>query len=234
MSKIPGQVFSNKINYLILVLIVISMFILGAGTVPTLTPEQKKIIDYFEYFIIGFFTCEYLLRIYLSPDKKKYLFSFFGIIDFLAVVPFYLTLSFNVSAIRALRLLRVFQLLKLFRFEKAMNRLSSAFTFARQELALFIFTAMIIMYIAAVGIYFFENAAQPQNFSSIFQSLWWAVATLTTVGYGDIFPITVPGKIFTFLILMVGLGIVSIPSGIIASALTKARHEEEQRKEREE
>lgn len=89
----------------------------------------------------------------------------------------------------------------------------------KEELILFFITTLFIIYIAAVGIYYFENAAQPENFKSVFHSLWWAVATLTTVGYGDIYPITVGGRFFTFLILMVGLSIVSVPAGLLTSAL---------------
>ena len=79
-----------------------------------------------------------------------------------------------------------------------------------------------LIYFAAVGIYYFENEAQPEHFSSIFESLWWSIITLTTVGYGDVYPITVGGRIFTFFILLIGLGIVAIPTGIISSSLTKA------------
>ena len=92
---------------------------------------------------------------------------------------------------------------------------------SKEELIVCLSSMLILLYLAAVGIYYFENEAQPQNFSSIFDSLWWAVATLTTVGYGDVYPITVGGKIFTFLILMIGLGIVALPAGIFAAALTK-------------
>jgi voltage-gated potassium channel len=83
------------------------------------------------------------------------------------------------------------------------------------------------LYLSAVGIYYFENEAQPEQFKSVFHSLWWAVATLTTVGYGDIFPITAGGRVFTFFVLMVGLGVVAVPAGLVASALSKARSEED-------
>ena len=86
--------------------------------------------------------------------------------------------------------------------------------------------ALIILYLSAVGIYYFENEAQPEAFKSVFHSLWWAVATLTTVGYGDVYPITAGGRIFTFFVLAVGLGIVAVPSGLIASALSQAREEQ--------
>ena len=86
--------------------------------------------------------------------------------------------------------------------------------------------AMVLLYLSAVGIYYFENAAQPRLFSSVFHSLWWAVATLTTVGYGDIYPITIGGKIFTAIVTIIGLGIVAAPAGMIAAALSKARENE--------
>jgi voltage-gated potassium channel len=84
-----------------------------------------------------------------------------------------------------------------------------------------------LLYFSAVGIYYFENDAQPEKFASVFHSLWWSVATLTTVGYGDIYPVTVGGKVFTFLVLLIGLGIVSVPAGLVASALSKARQLED-------
>ena len=93
----------------------------------------------------------------------------------------------------------------------------------KEELTMFSVVSLILIYISAVGIYYFENAVQPEAFSSIFSSLWWSVVTLTTVGYGDAVPITIGGRIFTFIILMIGLGIIAIPSGMISSALTEAR-----------
>lgn len=86
---------------------------------------------------------------------------------------------------------------------------------------------LILVFLSASGIYFFENEAQPEEFSSLFASLWWAIVTLTTVGYGDVFPITIGGKVFTFFILILGIGIVTIPAGLVATALTKARTLEE-------
>jgi voltage-gated potassium channel len=93
----------------------------------------------------------------------------------------------------------------------------------KQELVLFFAVTIMLLYMGGVGIYYFENSAQPEAFSSIFHSLWWSLITLTTVGYGDIYPITVGGKIFTFFILMIGLGIVAVPTGLFASAVAKAR-----------
>ena len=93
----------------------------------------------------------------------------------------------------------------------------------KEEVALFLIVTLILIFIVSAGIYFFENEAQPDKFQSVFHSMWWTIVTLTTVGYGDVYPITVGGKIFTFFILILGLGIVTIPAGLVASALSKAR-----------
>ena len=141
-------------------------------------------------------------------------------------MPFYLTTNFDLRAIRIFRLFRLFRILKLLRYTNAINRYIKAFVEIKEELFLFLTITIILLYLSAVGIYFFEYPAQPETFKSIFHSLWWSVATLTTVGYGDIAPITIGGKIFTFIILMIGLSIVSIPAGLISSAFSKIRKEE--------
>lgn len=109
---------------------------------------------------------------------------------------------------------------------RAIRRFRLALLIAREELVLFAATSLVLLYLAAVGIYFCEHETQPEVFTSVFHSLWWAVATLTTVGYGDVYPVTVAGKLFTFMVLIVGLGIVSVPAGLAASALSKAREME--------
>jgi len=91
----------------------------------------------------------------------------------------------------------------------------------------FLLVALLTLYVTAVGIYYFENEAQPEAFASVFHSLWWAVATLTTVGYGDVYPVTLGGRVFTFVLLIVGLGIVAVPAGLVATALSKAREMED-------
>jgi len=116
--------------------------------------------------------------------------------------------------------------LKLARYSEALKRIGKALLIAKEELILFGFVTLMLLYLSAVGIYHFEHAAQPNNFKSIFDSLWWAVTTLTTVGYGDVYPITLGGRLFTFIVLMLGLGIVAVPTGIIASALTSVRKSE--------
>tara|TARA_R110000868_G_scaffold46609_10_gene153796 strand:- start:1426 stop:2136 length:711 start_codon:yes stop_codon:yes gene_type:complete len=203
-------------------LILLSVITFSIETIPKLKPQTKVILQSIEWFSVIVFSLEYISRIYVADSKVKFIFSFYGIIDLLAILPFYLSFGVDLRSLRALRFLRLFRILKLVRYNRAMNHFTRAMKSAKEEIFLFIFITLILIYFSAVGIYYFESEAQPEHFSSIFDSLWWAVITLTTVGYGDVYPITVGGKVFTFFILMIGLGIVAIPTGIISSALTKS------------
>lgn len=213
---------SRYFAFFIQILILLSIVTFSIETIPNLKAQSKTILQSIEIFCVIIFTVEYVLRIYVADSKPRFIFSFFGIIDFLAILPFYLSFGVDLRSLRALRFLRLFRILKLVRYNKAMNHFTRAIKSAKEEIFLFIFITLILIYFSAVGIYYFENEAQPEHFSSIFDSLWWAIITLTTVGYGDVYPITVGGKVFTFAILMIGLGIVAIPTGIISSALTKS------------
>lgn len=213
---------SRYFAFFIQALILISIVTFSVETIPDLKPSTRTILYMIEVFSVSVFTMEYLLRIYVADSKPKFIFSFFGIIDVLAILPFYLSFGIDLRSLRALRFLRLFRVLKLVRYNRAMNHFTRAIKSAKEEILLFVFITLILIYFSAVGIYYFENEAQPEHFSSIFDSLWWAIITLTTVGYGDVYPITVGGKVFTFFILMIGLGIVAIPTGIISSALTKS------------
>ncbi len=213
-----SRYFSIFIQFLIL----LSIITFSVETIPDLKPQTRNILQSIELICVVIFTIEYLLRIFVADNKPKFIFSFFGIIDLLAILPFYLSFGIDLRSLRALRFLRLFRVLKLVRYNKAMKHFSKAIKLAKEEILLFLFITLILIYFSAVGIYYFENQAQPEHFSSIFDSLWWSIITLTTVGYGDVYPITVGGRIFTFFMLMIGLGIVAIPTGIISSALTKS------------
>ena len=203
-------------------LILLSILTFSIETIPDLKPETRHLLQTIEVICVIIFSAEYILRIYVADRKFGFIFSFFGIIDLIAILPFYLSFGVDLRSLRALRFLRLFRVLKLVRYNRAMNHFTRAIKSAREEILLFIFITLILIYFSAVGIYYFENKAQPDHFSSVFDSLWWAIITLTTVGYGDVYPITVGGKVFTFIILIIGLGIVAIPTGIISSALTKS------------
>lgn len=218
----------QALDYLVLFLIVVSIITLSIETLPNLNPATKKKLDILEVVITVFFTIEYVARIAFSQKKSKYIFSFFGILDLIAILPFYLSLGVDLRAVRAFRLFRIFRILKLAKYDVAMARLGKAFSYMRKEISIFLFTTFILLYLSAALVYFFEHPAQPEKFQSIFHSLWWAVCTLTTVGYGDVYPITALGRILTFIILMLGMSIVAVPAGLIATALSKVIKDEEQ------
>lgn len=209
--------------------IVLSLISFAIETLPGLEETTLNILSIIEAVCVGIFTIEYLIRLLVTENRRKFFFSFFGIIDLISILPFYLTTGLNLTSLKAFKFLRVIRIFKLARYNKSAKRLYRAFFIVREELILFFFLMIIVVYLAGVGIYYFEHPAQPEVFKSIFHSLWWAVATLTTVGYGDIYPITIGGKIFTFFILLVGLGLISLPAGMIASALTRASKIEEKK-----
>ena len=225
-----GKIFQR----VIMSFIILSLINFSVETIPGLDETTVRLLDLIETIAAIVFTIEYGLRIYVAERKLRFIFSFFGIVDLLAVLPFFVTAGVNLQSLRTFRLLRLFRAVKILRYGKAVSRFHRAFIIAREELVLFYSVAVLMFFFAAVGIYHFEHPAQPEVYKSIFHSLWWAVATLTTVGYGDIYPITVLGRIFTFFILMIGLGIVAIPSGLMASALTEARRLEIEEQEKEE
>jgi voltage-gated potassium channel len=217
-----GKLFDIAIQ----LLIAISLISISLETLPDLERNTYLFLAKIENIIAVIFTIEYLLRIILTEKKTSYLFSFYGIIDLLAVLPFYISGSVSFQTLRVLRFLRLFRILKLTRYTEAISRIWKAIFIAKEELVLFSIVTLMLLYLSAVGIYHFEHAAQPENYKSLFDCLWWAVATLTTVGYGDIYPITIGGCLFTFLILMLGLGVVAVPTGVIASALAAVRKSE--------
>jgi voltage-gated potassium channel len=208
-------------------LIVLSLISFSIETLPSLSESLLLWLRAFEIFSVIVFTVEYLLRIYVSTPRHTYIFSFFGIVDIAAILPFYIGTGVDLRSIRAFRLLRLFRIFKLARYSAAVQRFHRALSIAKEEIVLFLSATVILLYLGAVGIYYFESDAQPEQFGAVFHCLWWAVATLTTVGYGDVYPITVGGRIFTFFILLIGLGVISVPAGLVASALAKARQMED-------
>ena len=216
-----------QFSLFIFALIIISVIMFSIETLPNLSGPVKQFLYVSEIVITGIFTLEYILRISYAQKKREYIFSFYGIVDLLAILPFYL--SFGVADARPIRILRLFRLFKIFElklYSRAIMRLSKVFTETRYEIFIFIMVSMMLIYFAAVGVYYFEHTVQPEKFKSVFHSLWWAIATLTTVGYGDVYPITVGGRIFTFFVVMFGLAIIAVPSGIVAAALSKILREE--------
>ncbi|MYA60665.1 MAG: ion transporter [Chloroflexi bacterium] len=185
-------------------------------------------VDDVAYIAVIFFAFEYVVRVWTAPDKRKYIFSFFGIIDLVAVVVGIAALP-QFTSLRLFRLLQLVRLLKLVRFSETLADLGKAFSMMRDEIVLFFSLTGMIVFLAAFGAYHFEHETQPEEFSHMGDALWWAVATLTTVGYGDIYPVTIGGKIMTAVVVICGLGIVAAPAGIVAQAMATALREKRER-----
>lgn len=217
-------------DLVIQVLIIISLISFTIETLPELPTGFRSVLSFIEIISVIIFTIEYVLRVYAAEKKLKFIFSFYGIIDLLAILPFYVAQGVDLRSIRVFRLFRLFRAFKVLRYSKALQRFKDAFSSIKEELILFGIATIFLLYVASVGIYYFEVEAQPEQFSSIFHCFWWAVATLTTVGYGDIYPITVGGKIFASIIILIGIGIVAVPTGLVASALTKVISKEDSAK----
>lgn len=222
---VEGNLFSGIIQFLILASAVV--FVLESDR------EQLEVDPYAAHFIVldviflVLFSIEYLLRVYIEPKKSDFVFSFYGLIDLIAILPsLFLVPGFRV--LRILRFLRIFRVFKATRFILAVDRLGAALREIQQELLALVILSLMFVYLAACGIHFFEREAQPEAFGSILDSMWWSVVTLTTIGYGDVYPTTSGGRLFTALVALVGVGLIAIPSGLLASALTEARVEREQ------
>jgi voltage-gated potassium channel len=207
-------------------LIVVSIVSFSVETLPDLSLSAKRLLELIELITVVIFTAEYVLRIAVAESKPRFVFSFFGLIDLLAILPFYIAPGLDLRSVRALRFLRLFRAFKLARYSRAIQRFVKAYSIAKEEILLFFAVALLLIYFSAVGIYYFEHDAQPEKFASIFHSLWWSICTLTTVGYGDVYPVTTGGKVFTSLVMIVGLGFVAVPAGLLASAVSKARDSE--------
>lgn len=190
----------------------------------------KWFFDLFELFSVAIFSLEYVLRLWTADlslsegsalsKRVKFGFSAYGLIDLIAILPFYLPLFFPFD-LRVLRILRLFRLLRIFklgRLSKSLQTIMSVLKDSKSELSLTLFVAFILLILSSTLMFYVENEAQPDKFENIGQSLWWSVATLTTVGYGDIYPITALGKIISSIIAIIGIGVLALPTGIISSA----------------
>ena len=216
-----GKIFDLFIQLLIL----LSLIAFSLETLPNLSIKLQSLLNWFEIISVIIFSVEYVLRVFLTKSSIKYIFSFFGIVDLLAILPFYLASGVDLRSIRVFRLFRLFRIFKLLKYNNALTRVGHAFNSIKKELIIFGIATIFLLYVSAVGIYYCENPAQPEQFKSVFHSLWWAVTTLTTVGYGDMYPITVGGRLFTTFIVFIGMGMVAIPTGLLASAFSKTFHE---------
>ena len=234
-SKDDGDNKASRIfDLLIMALILLSILSIVLESFESLSSRYHDVFTGFEVFTVAVFTLEYLLRIWtadlLYPDAKhprlKYIFSFMAVIDLLAILPFYLPfLSSDFHILRMMRLLRLFRLLRVFkmgRYVEALQTVVQVIRSSASRLVIAMLLCFFVMLFSAIIMYTVENPVQPDKFPNVIASLWWAICTLTTVGYGDVFPITAVGRFFAAVISLVGIGIIAIPTGIIAAGFTTA------------
>ena len=207
------------------ILIVVALMTVPLEAASGTTRAWQQAITWLELGILGFFTAEYALRLWVAERPWKYALSFYGIIDLAAIAPFYLAWGTETTALRAIRLLRLIRLWKHREYARAWAKLARALKESREEAMIFLAASALTLYIAAVGIHQFESEAQPQHFGTLAQSLWWALGLLVDVDYGEIWPVTFGGKAFTALIAFIGIAIIAVPAGMVASALTKVAGE---------
>ncbi|SOH93639.1 voltage-gated potassium channel [Monaibacterium marinum] len=196
------------------------------STMPDLPEWLDNMLDVVNMFVLVIFASEYLRRLWAALSRLGYMFSLWGIIDLLSFLPTMLIASTQSQGVRALRLLQLVRIAKVGRYSRALLRLARALNEVRSELTLGLFLAGLVLYVAASGIWIFERSAQPELFGSIFDCLWWAIVTMSTVGYGDAYPITAGGRIFTALVLVVGLAVIALPTALISAALVRSEFEE--------
>jgi len=177
-----------------------------------------------ERIVAGIFTIEYLLRWFYSKEKWKYLTSPIGFVDLVSVAPFYIGFFVAPSFLRLIRTLRILRLFKIYRYNDALKSFIASFAMVKKELQIIGIAILVLVFVSATAEYEFERVAQPEMFSKYSDALWWSLITLTTVGYGDMFPITVGGRITALVTLALGLGIFGTFLSLIGSAFMSTLH----------
>ena len=216
-----GKVF----DIVLLILIAVSVFVVIIETVPDYQARFSLLFKRLEWAFTFVFTIEYLLRLYTTKRPIKYATSFFGIVDFVSIIPTYLSLflvgSHSLMAVRGLRLLRVFRIFKLTQFMSQARVITQALIQSRAKIFVFMFFILIMVNIFGAMMYLIEARAD-SGFDSIPRSIYWAIVTLTTVGYGDIAPATPLGQFLASLIMISGYAIIAVPTGIVSAEVIKA------------
>lgn len=211
-------------DIILLLLIITSIILVMLESVEEFAAKYIDFLNAAEWVITILFTIEYIARITVVNQPKKYIFSFYGVVDLLSTIPKYLSFfilgSHSLIAFRALRLMRVFRILKLARYVGESNNLIKALRASRAKIAVFVFFVLIVCVILGAVMYIVESG-QDSGFTSIPRSVYWAIVTLTTVGYGDIAPATALGQLISSIIMIIGYGVIAIPTGIVSVEYSK-------------
>jgi len=224
----PGDVPGRICNIFILTLIFLNVVAVVIGTVKLVEGRYETILYRFELFSVAVFSIEYLARVWSCVSREDYSKQITGrlrfmarpmtIIDLLAVLPFYLSfVHTDLRFLRALRLFRIFRVAKLGRYSTSLRLFGRVFKESKEELVITLVVMVLLIVMSSSFMYFAENEAQPDKFPDIPSTMWWSVVTLTTVGYGDVYPVTTLGKFFASLISIMGIGMFALPTGIIGA-----------------
>jgi len=223
---------SRTLNLLLILLISLNVIAIILESVDSIHNRFEQAFWVFEVFSVGIFTVEYLARVWSSIDlqeisdsspvvgRMRYMLTPLAVVDLIAILPFYLSLYMSID-LRFLRGLRLLRLFKLTRYSPALGALLDVIQKESEALLAAFVVLLILLVMSAGGIYLLENDLQPETFGSIPSSMWWAIVTLTTVGYGDVVPITTTGKLFGGLIGLLGIGMIAIPAAIMASGFAE-------------
>lgn len=210
-------------DLVLMALIILSVIFVMMESVSWIDAKYHKLLYVGEWVITIFFTFEYIARVITVKKPFNYIFSFYGIIDFLSTIPLYLSFilvgSNYLLTVRALRLLRIFRILKITRYVGESNKLSRALLHSRAKILIFLFAVVIISIIAGTLMYLIEG--EVSGFTSIPRSVYWAIVTLTTVGYGDISPATPLGQLIASVLMIMGYGIIAVPTGIVSAEYSR-------------
>lgn len=215
----------------IITLIILNVIAIVLESVEQIRSNFQPIFDIFEFVSVVVFTIEYVLRVWtanLHPAYKKpfwgnlkFSFTPLAVIDLLAFIPFYLPfVGVDLRLIRVLRIFRIFRLFKIARYVEALSFINKVLRKKKEELVISLIFTVFLLLVSSTLMYYVENEAQPENFSNIPETMWWGIATLTTVGYGDIYPITPIGQFLGGIIAIVGIGLFALPTGILASGFS--------------
>jgi len=215
-----GKIF----DIILLIAILISVFGVILSSVDSIEKDYGNILRFSEWIFTILFTIEYIFRIYCIKKPIKYIFSFMGIIDFLSIIPTYLVFLYPpihvLVDIRAIRLIRVFRVFKLSRYLRGANIMQIALKSSRPKIIVFLLSVVLIVIILGTLMYIVEG--QKNGFENIPKSIYWSVVTLTTVGYGDVVPLTTTGKFLASIIMILGYAIIAVPTGIVSAAIAKS------------
>ncbi|PSR09761.1 MAG: potassium channel protein [Bacteroidetes bacterium] len=234
--------WNQAFHLFIITLILLSITAIILESYQPLRAGYEPLFYLFEVFTVVIFSVEYFLRIWTAdlkyPDlgkwqaRRQFIFSPLGLVDLIAVLPFYLPFffKFDLRFIRILRIVRLLRIFKLNRYTQALKLFSNVFFEKRNELGITLFVMFILLLMSSTIMYYLESDVQPEKFPDIISTFWWAVATLTTVGYGDVYTMTGWGKLISGIIAILGIGLVALPTGILSAGFIEKIEEKNQKK----